>query len=136
MHVLQSLGFLCVMLLLTACGGTRIALPISLNQAIDGVPKSGVFSENDRIRWEMSDVGRERLLVEHRDADAFIKQESARSVLAFRYLSAQTSEVLIRSDDVGYLMNTRNKNREQRIARALRDWADAQIRESDYSPEE
>jgi hypothetical protein len=95
-----------------------------MNQAVGGVSQSGVFNETDRICWEMSEGSRQRLLVEHRDPEALIKQERARSVLAFTRLGAQTSEVLIRSDNVGYLVTTRDKQREQEIASGLRDWAE------------
>ena len=76
-------------LILTGCGGTRVALPIGLDEAVNGVPESGIFSEDDFIRWEMSNPSRQRLLVEHRDPDAFIKQEQAHTVASL-YVSQRT----------------------------------------------
>ena len=118
--------FACLMVfvLLGCGGGTRVALPLPMAEVVEEVPKLDLFDEGDRIRYDGGSDGRIRLLVEHRDPAALWKDIEARTVLVFTRLSSQSSEVLIRSDVVGWLYNDRDSAREQFLATGMREWAE------------
>ena len=125
--------------LLSGCGSTRVAIPMASQDVVRDLPQSGVFTRADRLHWEGGYDGIQRLIIDHRDSSAYIKKEIARSVLVVSSLSAQSSELLIRSDDIGWLWNLRDNQRERQLARDIRAWADQRLEPeptADPSPED
>lgn len=111
---------------LSACTGTRVALPLAADSVIGGLAESGVIGPADRSTQEWADGGRQRIIIDHRNPDAVWKKPVATTILVVTSLSPHSSEVLVRSDHIGWLINWRDHAREQDIASALRSFSFAQ----------